>query len=126
MRRDAIHAQSTFVYETRPSQYDSLRQVVALWFVSSLYENMFYCKTVRHVSLIKFYLITSVCYFTSCLSLSLSLSLSVRLYSQRLVEDLLNKDSSGGMVQRRFYESISTNIPSIVRYFSPLFLYLFS
>lgn len=71
MRRDAIHAQSTFVYETRPSQYDSLRQIVALWFVSSLYENMFYCKTVRHVSLIKFYLITSVCYFTSCLSLSL-------------------------------------------------------
>lgn len=103
-------------------QYDSLRQVVALWFVSSLYENMFYSKTVRHVSLIKFYLITSVCYFTSCLSLSLS----IRLYSQRLVEDLLNKDSSGGMVQRRFYESISTNIPSIVRYFSPLFLYLFS
>ena len=103
-------------------QYDSLRQVVALWFVSSLYENMFYCKTVRHVSLIKFYLITSVCYFTSCLSLSLS----IRLYSQRLVEDLLNKDSSGGMVQRRFYESISTNIPSIVRYLSPLFLYLFS
>ena len=110
MRRDAIHAQSTFVYETRPSQYDSLRQVIALWFVSSLYENMFYCKTVRHVSLIKFYLITSVCYFTS----GLSLSLSIRLYSQRLVEDLLNKDSSGGMVQRRFYESISTNIPSIV------------
>lgn len=89
MRRDAIHAQSTFVYETRPSQYDSLRQVVALWFVSSLYENMFYCKTVRHVSLIKFYLITSVCYFTSGLSLSLSLY------------QVIFSEARGGLVKQR-------------------------
>lgn len=38
------------------------------------------------------------------------------------MEDLLNKDSSGGMVQRRFSESISTNIPSILQSLIPLFI----